>query len=602
MKNISSILKPLTAMLMSAILVSSVAPITVSAKEYQDKQKVLDTGFSLKTEHTLKLANPSDDISTSYDTYYITGSSNPDFPLTCNGEEVESRGVYGSFGIYAELKEGKNEFHFENGDKSVFLTITKTKSTSSGGVTTISKLKTVNPSSDDIVKAGESYKIRCTAPANGEVTATLNNKTYQLKQEAVATTGVEAYYSAEITLPELGSKEIKNLGQIRYDLNFKGKSSSSTSQGSLYLLGESAHLLGRVNQNAAILYEKADGSSNHVSLTSRGATDRIVDSSGAYFKLGMGNWIAKSYIDIVPQDTELKNKVSQVSYQSKEKGDTLTLKGTASPIYKAYNTSEKVTIKLYHTTGIKAQNLDSPLFSEMKVSAKDGNTILEFIKKTGVPTVGYDVSYDAKGETTIFFNAKADSSSEQPLENMTIVVDPGHGGLDSGAIGVLNGNGPVEKDITMAHSLVLKNRLESLGAQVILTVAPDQDKGSKVEMTDRVEMTRENKADFYVSLHCNSISTTANGLKPSGVEIYYYENNSKLLADSILKKLTEYNNRDSRGVIYGNFYVTRNPLCPSMLIEMGFISNPIEYDELCTPDSMYQTANAIADALIEYLN
>jgi len=42
-------------------------------------------------------------------------------------------------------------------------------------------------------------------------------------------------------------------------------------------------------------------------------------------------------------------------------------------------------------------------------------------------------------------------------------------------------------------------------------------------------------------------------------------------------------------------------LCPSMLVEMGFISNPVEYDELCSPDSMYQTANAIADALIDYV-
>lgn len=184
---------------------------------------------------------------------------------------------------------------------------------------------------------------------------------------------------------------------------------------------------------------------------------------------------------------------------------------------------------------------------------------------------------------------------------MTIVVDPGHGGLDSGALGVLNGNGPMEKDITMAHALVLKNRLESLGAQVVLAVSPQQDNSSKVEMTDRVALAKEQRADFYVSLHCNSIDANANGLKPSGTEIYYYENNSKLLADSILEKISAYNERDARSVIYGNFYVTRNTLCPSMLIEMGFISNPIEYDQLCTPDSMYQTANSIADALIEYL-
>lgn len=122
----------------------------------------------------------------------------------------------------------------------------------------------------------------------------------------------------------------------------------------------------------------------------------------------------------------------------------------------------------------------------------------------------------------------------------------GHGGLDGGAQGVLYGNGPVEKDINMAHALVLKNRLESLGAEVILAVQPDQDNSQKVEMTDRVEMARENEADFYISLHCNSIDASANGLKPSGTEIYYYENNSKLLADDMLEKITEYNDRDAR--------------------------------------------------------
>lgn len=261
-----------------------------------------------------------------------------------------------------------------------------------------------------------------------------------------------------------------------------------------------------------------------------------------------------------------------------------------------------MTIRFYNTTGIELDRINSNLFSSMTIREEDGNTTLEFYKRDSVETVGYDISYDGNGNTTVFFNPKASVGSESaPLKNMTIVVDPGHGGLDGGAQGILYGIGPVEKDITMAHALVLQNRLESLGAQVILAVSPDQDNSTKVEMTDRVELAKENEADFYISLHCNSIAANSNGLKPSGTEIYYYENNSKLLADSILEKITEYNNRDARKVIYGNFYVTRNPICPSMLVEMGFISNPVEYDELCSPDSMYQTANAIADALIEYV-
>lgn len=578
------------------------AGMTVSAREYQDNREILETGFSLDTDYSLKIANPSDDISTTAGYYYITGSSDPSQPLTCNGEMVENRGVYGSFGIYAQLDEGENEFIFENGNDTASLTITKKAAVSSGAITTISKLKQIGPSFDDVVQSGETYRIRCTAPANGEVTATLGGKTYTLEQEAVATTGVEAYYSKEITIPQVASGAVKNLGQITYKLNFEGKNSSAVSDGEIYAMGKNGRVFVRVNQNAAILYEEGKGDSNHVSLVSRGAVDTIKDSNSSFFQLSMGSWISKSYVDILKEDATLKNKVSKTVYRAGNDGESLTLTGTASPIFKAYNTSEKITIRFYHTTGVEQPKLDSKLFSSVKVTTKSGYTTLEFYKKNAGSVVGYDVSYDGKGGTIIYFNPKAEEGSDsKPLKDMTIVVDPGHGGLDSGALGVLYGKGPMEKDITMAHALVLKNRLESLGAQVVLAVTPNQDTSRKVEMTDRVEMARENHADFYVSLHCNSIAENANGLNANGTEVYYYENNSKKLAESVLEKIAQYNDRTARGTKYDYFYVTRNPLCPSMLVEMGFICNPVEYDELCTPESMYQTANAIADALIEYL-
>ena len=578
-------------------------PVQVCAKDYQDREAILDTGFVLDTDYTLQLANPSEDISTTESYYYITGSSDPDDPLTCNGEEVADRGIYGSFGIYASLEMGENEFVFENGEDTVSLTITRTEpSTSGGGIATITNLRRMGPSSDDIAKAGDTYQIRCTAPANGEVTATIGGETYVLEQEAIATTGVEAYYSTEITLPDVADGQVENLGQIQYKLTFDGTTSSGTSEGDLYVTGKDAYVIVRVNQNSAILYEDGEDGSNHVSLLSPGAVDAVVDCTDGYFQLSMGSWISKSYVDILEDQTEWADTVTDTSYTVGDDGEYLVLSGNASPSFKAYNTSEKVTIRFYNTTGIELDRINSNLFSSMTIREEDSNTTLEFYKRDSVETVGYDISYDGNGNTTVFFNPKASVGSESaPLKNMTIVVDPGHGGLDGGAQGVLYGIGPVEKDITMAHALVLQNRLESLGAEVILAVSPDQDNSTKVEMTDRVELAKENEADFYISLHCNSIAANSNGLKPSGTEIYYYENNSKLLADSILEKITEYNNRDARKVIYGNFYVTRNPICPSMLVEMGFISNPVEYDELCSPDSMYQTANAIADALIEYV-
>lgn len=77
----------------------------------------------------------------------------------------------------------------------------------------------------------------------------------------------------------------------------------------------------------------------------------------------------------------MENKVFQTSYQSGDNGEYLILEGTASPIFKAYNTSEKITIKFYNTSGVKAQKLDSELFSSMKVTTSSGDTTIELNKK-----------------------------------------------------------------------------------------------------------------------------------------------------------------------------------------------------------------------------
>ena len=599
MKKIVHSATKLVSLCMAALLMTT----PVYARAYNDKKQILNTGFVLDTDRELLIANPSKDVSTTASEYYITGASDPSASLTCNGAVVEDRGVYGTFGVYVSLQDGKNTFTFQNAGRTESVTITKTTKSSGGGIYTIDDLRRIGPKSNDVVKSGETFRIRCTAPANGKVTATLNDETIELKQEAIASTGVEAYYSAEIDLPTLPSGQWEDLGPITYRLKYNGKTDSAVSAGHVFLLGKGASIFARVNQNAAVLYEKGQTDANQVSIISRGAVDSIVDSTDTHYKLKMGNWILKDYVDIVANKKPKPNHVADMSYSKKNGGEELVLHGTTSPAFKAYNTSEKIVVKFYNTKAEDRIKIHSSLFSSVEMEQTGSHLQMEFIKKPGSNTIGYDVSYDNKGNTKLFFNVKPGyGSDEKPLENMTIVVDPGHGGLDSGAVGVLYGKGPMEKDITMAQALVLKNRLESLGAKVILTVKPNQPKDQKVEMTDRIEVTRKTKADLYLSLHCNSISATANGLKPSGTEIYYYESNSKALADKVLTNITSYNGRKNRGVKHSNYYVTRNPLCPSMLIELGFMSNPVEYDEMCSPDALYDTANAIADAVIDYLD
>ena len=104
------------------------------------------------------------------------------------------------------------------------------------------------------------------------------------------------------------------LGKLSYQLTFDGKTTNATSQGSLYLVGKGMHLLARVNQNAAILYEEGESKANHLSLLSPGAVDAIVDSNDSYFQLSMGGWIAKSYVDLLPEQSQWKEEVNKTTY------------------------------------------------------------------------------------------------------------------------------------------------------------------------------------------------------------------------------------------------------------------------------------------------
>ena len=130
--------------------------------------------------------------------------------------------------------------------------------------------------------------------------------------------------------------------------------------------------------------------------------DAIVDSNDSYFQLSMGGWIAKSYVDLLPEQSQWEEEVSKTTYTILKNGESLVLDGKAAPAFKAYSTGEKIALRFYNTSGIELDEIYSELFSSVDVSTVGEDTILELYKKQGVVTVGYDVSYDGKGRTTVF--------------------------------------------------------------------------------------------------------------------------------------------------------------------------------------------------------
>lgn len=589
----------LTSLLLLAMGTQLAVPALAQGRTYNDYDSIVSTGVDLKIVQHLTIAQPAKDLTTTASVYYITGTSNPESPVTINGETVERRGVFGTFGMQVSLEPGVNTFTVKNGGDTATVTITRDTNVS---VAKTKKITGQVPTFNDMAYANQEYELKCTAPSGGRVTATVNGKTVELKQNvATAQDGVPAWYSAKVVLSGSDTKT-ENIGKIVYTLTFNGETTTYNSAGTLTLVGKDKKPTVEISQNSASIYEEDSYSSNFISTLNTGARDKVVDIGTNMVKLSMGGWVKKDYVEIVEGNPSVINNVADAQYQVSGEGEFLNISGTSASPFKSYSTSEKIVIKFYNMKDLpKFSVKNSQLFSQAKVSAADQTVTLELMKKQANGVLGYSVNYSGDN-ISVFFNPMPKlAQGDQPLQNVTVVVDPGHGGLDSGALGVLNMKGPWEKDITMASSLAVKKRLESLGANVIMTVPTDLSNEYKVELTERYQIALDSRADFFISLHCNSVGGTANDLKPQGTEIYYYESDSKGFADVLLNNLVSYTGRTSRGTLYGNYYVTRNTQCPSLLVEMGFVTNPVEYDNMRSGDHIFKTANAVGNSILEYL-
>lgn len=183
------------------------------------------------------------------------------------------------------------------------------------------------------------------------------------------------------------------------------------------------------------------------------------------------------------------------------------------------------------------------------------------------------------------------------LKNKVVVLDPGHGGSDPGAIGL---NKTQEKTITLAIAMQTKTLLEKSGARVIMTRQDDRDvfgpsASAADELKARITVANNRKADAFISIHINSFQERSAG----GTSTYFYQKTpyDAILAQNLQTSLLRAGGLQDRGVNSANFYVVKRTLMPATLLELAFISNPEEEKLMNTPQFQQRMAQAIVQGL-----
>ena len=361
----------------------------------------------------------------------------------------------------------------------------------------------------------------------------------------------------------------------------------------------------------------------------KGKQYAVAQKRGGWLQIRLASnrtgWVYSKYVQVQNEPNETKKQIQQsvvcqvdglrlrkgsgttyavIGYVNRNEKGTATIargdwiyvrwEGKEGWVHRSYianaEQSEKNTYvqTLYDNTNIRsAPSIQSSVIAKAKrgdqfaVIRKEGQW---YVVQVDAQTVGYVAKW------VVQVSKRSSPSRPQTVGGKTIVIDAGHGGKDHGTTGV---NGTMEKMLTLQTALLLSEKLKQVGANVILTRADDR----FLSLSERVNIAGRNKADAFISIHYDStLNRTA-----SGLTVYYYKEIDRSLADALVEPLSQLTGIQQRGVRVGNYHVLRENSRPSVLLELGYLSNPNEEAFVVSQTYQQSVTEAICNGLLRYL-
>ncbi len=329
--------------------------------------------------------------------------------------------------------------------------------------------------------------------------------------------------------------------------------------------------------------------------------DSVVTNRSGYktyaYELSGGGYVLAKNVEFIDEYTQSVIKQGEVSVM--ENGDVvITYESFGKPGVISIFEENSLSFAFLDTNFEQETQLESDMFSAVSyIVSEETNAVITF-NDTKDKIWGYDI-LQTENSTIIYLKAVPQQvSGDKPLTGVSIFLDAGHGGTDTGTQGVVGEFGPVEKDLNLAIALTTKAMLEEYGATVILSRSDD----TFLELWERRDLTRDARPDLFISLHHNSMSYSTDSSNTQGVEVYYFTKQSESFASVLSESIAYETNRVNRGAKNGYYYVARVDIAPSVLCEYSFLINPEEYSQSYTQESIYNASFATLQAVLKIIS
>ncbi|MEH2426081.1 MAG: N-acetylmuramoyl-L-alanine amidase [Nostoc sp.] len=558
-------------------------------------------------EPSLIVVFPQTNYQTSAQKIFFLGTAPPDGQVLINSKPI-TRSKAGHFSPSFPLQLGENLFTVRRQNQELKIKVIRLNASPELPQGVAFAKDSLTPAVDIARLPGEVICFGAIAPPNANVSVILANQTIallpqpqqaQLPSNLAALTGQNQPHAQSSVGNYQGCTAVAttaDLGKPQFQLTLDGKTITQPGSGKIEILSRSQLPVSEVTVESGVA--RTGPSTDHSRLTPlpKGTRATVTGREGEWLRLDYGAWINSKETRILPGAVPPQTIIRSVGYRQLPSATEIVFPLQVPVPVSVQQSEQTLALTLYNTTAqtdiIRLD--DNPLINRLDWQQEAPGQVKYTFNLKKAQQWGYKLRYD--GTTLVLalrHPPKIGNTRRKPLANFKIVLDPGHGGKESGASGP---TGYLEKDVNLVISKLLRDELLKQGATVVMTREDDKE----VSLVERQAIISQEEPAIAISIHHNSLPDDGDAEKIKGFGAFWYQPQAHSLAIFLQTYVVKKLGKPSYGVFWDNLALTRPADAPSVLLELGFMSNPDEFEQVVNPEEQKKMAKAIAQGIIEW--
>ncbi|MFN6476801.1 N-acetylmuramoyl-L-alanine amidase [Nostoc sp. DedQUE07] len=558
-------------------------------------------------EPSLIVVFPQTNYQTSAQKIFFLGTAPPDGQVLINSKPI-TRSKAGHFSPSFPLQLGENLFTVRYHNQELKIKVIGLNASPELPQGVAFAKDSLTPAVDIARLPGEVICFGAIAPPNANVSVILANQTIallpqpqqaQLPNNLAALTGQNQPHAQSSVGNYQGCTTVAtaaDLGKPQFQLTLDGKTITQPGSGKIEILSRAQLPVFEVTVESGVARTGPSTDYSRLTPLPKGTRATVTGREGEWLRLDYGAWINSKETRILPGAVPPQTIIRSVGYRQLPSATEIVFPLQVPVPVSVQQSEGAFALTLYNTTAqtdiIRLD--DDPLIYRLDWQQEAPGQVKYTFNLKKAQQWGYKLRYD--GTTLVLalrHPPKIGNTRRKLLANFKIVLDPGHGGKESGASGP---TGYLEKDVNLVVSKLLRDELVKEGATVVMTREDDKE----VSLVERQAIISQEEPAIAISIHHNSLPDDGDAEKIKGFGAFWYQpqahNLAMFLQTYVVKKL----GKPSYGVFWDNLALTRPTAAPSVLLELGFMSNPDEFEQVVNPEEQKKMAKAIAQGITEW--